>query len=384
MPVPCARNLNSAKSKLLERHTDVFEEKPFKAMQGLPMHIEFEDCATPCKHFKPRSIPFWWREAVQDQLDNMVQEDVIEKVPVGESYQWCHPMVVVLKKDSSEPRITVDLTGLNKFVKRPAYPTRVPREVVAGIPRGMKYFTTLDSRHGYWQVALEESGKLTALMTPWGAYRFKRNVMGLISAGDEHNRHGDEALKGIENVVKVVEDVLIFDNDFDAHVERVRQVLLRCNEAGITLHPPKIVFAEPEVDYCGFKVGEFGYTISNRLVRALTDFPVTVNKTDVRSFCGLAQQFEPFTPELTELLEPLRPLMCSNTTFVWEEPQQQAFERTSKTLFDPRVLANFDGSSPLRLETDAAQSKGLGMALWQQSSTCESVEIAAVCFLTHY
>ena len=58
--------------------------------------------------------------------------------------------------------------------------------------------------------------------------------MGLIFAGDEHNRHGDEALKGIENV-KVVEDVLIFDNDFDAHVERVRQVFLRCNEAGITL-----------------------------------------------------------------------------------------------------------------------------------------------------
>ena len=35
------------------------------------------------------------------------------------------------------------------------------------------------------------------------------------------------------------------------------------------------------------------------------------------------------------------------------------------------MLANSDGSSPLRLETDAAQSKGLGMALWQQSSTGE-------------
>ena len=192
-------------------------------------------------------------------------------------------MVVIPKKVSSAPRITVDLTGWNKFVKRPAYPTRVPREVVAGIPRGMKYFTTLDSRYGYWQVALnEESTKLATFMTPWGAYRFKRNVMGLISAGDEHNRRGDEALNSIKNVVKVVEDVLIFDNDFDAHVERVRQVLLRCNEVGITLHPKKFVFAEPEVDYCGFKVREFRYTISDRLVRALTNFPVPVNKTDVR------------------------------------------------------------------------------------------------------
>ena len=79
-PVPSARDLKSAKSKLLATRKEVFEEKPFKAMQGLPMHIELEDCATPCKHFKPRSIPFRWREAVQDQLDNMVQKDVIEKV----------------------------------------------------------------------------------------------------------------------------------------------------------------------------------------------------------------------------------------------------------------------------------------------------------------
>ena len=99
-PVPCARDLNSAKSKLLEVHKEVFEEKPLKAMQGLPMHIELEDCATPCTHFKPRSIPFRWWEAVQDQLENTVQKDVIEKGPAGESYQWCHPMVVVPKKDS--------------------------------------------------------------------------------------------------------------------------------------------------------------------------------------------------------------------------------------------------------------------------------------------
>ena len=48
----------------------------------------------------------------------------------------------------------------------------------------MKYFPTLDSRHGYWQIPLDEaSSKLTTSITPWGAYRLRRNVMGLISAG---------------------------------------------------------------------------------------------------------------------------------------------------------------------------------------------------------
>ena len=73
-------------------------------------------------------------------------------------------------------------------------------------------------------------------------FQKERHGINIRWTGDEHNRRGDEALKGIENVVKVVEDVLIFDNDFDAHVERVGQVLLRCHEAGKTIHPKKICF----------------------------------------------------------------------------------------------------------------------------------------------
>ena len=35
------------------------------------------------------------------------------------------------------------------------------------------------------------------------------------------------------------------------------------------------------------------------------------------------------------------------------------------------MLANYDPARPLRLETDAAQSRGLGMALWQQQPSGE-------------
>ena len=65
-----------------------------------------------------------------------------------------------------------------------------------------------------------ESSALTTFITPWGAYRFIRNVMGLMSAGDEHNRRGDDALQGVQNVQKVVEDVLIYHIDLDTHVQR--------------------------------------------------------------------------------------------------------------------------------------------------------------------
>ena len=174
----------------------------------------------------------------------------------------------------------------------------------------MKYFTTLDSRHGYWQIPLDEaSSKLTTFITPWGVYHFRRNVMGLISAGDEHNRRGDEALAGLENVQKVVEDVLIYDTDLEARVGRVREVIRRCSEHGITLHPGKFVFGMPSVSYCGFKLSADGYRVDDHLVKALHSFPVPTNRTDVRSFCGLVQQIQAFSPSLTPMLAPIGSLL---------------------------------------------------------------------------
>ena len=68
------------------------------------------------------------------------------------------------------------------------------------------------------------------------------------------------------------------------------------------------------------------------------------------------------------MLGPIRALLSPKAAFVWEATQQEAFEAVIKELTCPRMLATFDAQSALRLETDTAQSRGLGMALWQQKS----------------
>ncbi len=60
--------------------------------------------------------------------------------------------------------------------------------------------------------------------------------MALISAGDEHNIRGDRAIEGIENVKKIVEDIVIYDRDYDTHISRVEKVLERCQETSIIVH----------------------------------------------------------------------------------------------------------------------------------------------------
>ena len=233
----------------------------------------------------------------------------------------------------------------------------------------MQFFTRLDSRHGYWQVPLDEhSSTLTIFLTPWGPYRFKRNVIGLISAGDGHNRRSDDAFAGMENVVIVVEDVLIFDKDFATPVKRVKSAIKRCSEHSIIIHPKKFIFAQSSVSYCGCKVSRHGYRIDEHLVQALQKFPFPTSRTDVRSFCGLVQQFGAFCPELTDWMAPIRALLSPEADFIWTSSQASAISKVIQVLSSPRILASFDPGKPLRLETDAAQSRGLGMALWQQDN----------------
>lgn len=133
--------------------------------------------------------------------------------------------------------------------------------------------------------------------------------MGLSSAGDEHNRRGDEAMLGLKNIEKVVEDVIIFNKDFKDHVSCVEEVLKRCRKHGITLNKKKFFFGTKEIEWCGYSISSEGHSVSNGLVKALRNFPTPKNKSDLWSFTGLVQQFEAFTPKLAELCQPLRDLL---------------------------------------------------------------------------
>ncbi len=161
-----------------------------------------------------------------------------------------------------------------------------------------------------------------------------------------------------------MEDVIIYDTEAGpAHEERVREVLRCCQQAGITLGRKKFAYEQPTALWCGYQVSREEYTVSPKLVRGLTNFGI------ICLFCGLVQQFKAFSADIAELARPLRLLLSPKIGFVWEGPQQRAFEELIKTLTSPRVLAHYHQGVKLRLETDAAQSRSLSVALWQEEKS---------------
>lgn len=361
-------------SKVREQHakqlkatfSSVFEVgDELKTMHGKPMRILLTEDATPFALTAARSIPCAWKDKIKSQLEEMVQKNIIKEVT--EPTSWCHPMVPTPKKDSNEVRVCVDLTRLNKFVRRGAHPVLTSNEAVSSIKKGSRYFSTMDAKFGYWQVLIaEEDQELTTFITPWGRYKFLRAPMGLSISGDEYNRRGDEALRTATNTVKIVDDILVSDDDYQQHLNHVWHVLSKCKEQRITLNPKKFQFAQDEVNYCGYHISSEGFSPDAEKLSAIVNFPTPTNISELRSFLGVANQLSQFSSEVSSLAEPLRHLLKKENEWTWLEAHEKSFEEVKKALLNPPILAYYDPRLPVVVQTDAAKLKGLGYACMQK------------------
>ena len=364
---PSVEELEMLKEKLIREYVDVFDTKPLKPMKGQKVHIVLKDNAVPFAVTCPRKVPFAWRSQVKQELDDMVAKNIIIPSP-EEATDYVSPLVVV-PKPNGKIRLCVDFTNLNKHVKRPVHPFKAPWEAVSDIGNGNNYFSSLDAASGYFQLQLDDqSQKLTTFLTPWGRYQFLRAPMGLVSSGDEFCRRGDEALSGIGNIQKVVDDILAYDKDFKTHYIRIKQILDRCRAASITLNKDKFVFAKPELPFVGYIVGQSGIKVDPKKLEAISKFPEPRNLTELRSFLGMVNQLGSFSPNISAAAGPLRELLSMKNVFLWSSSHNKSFEEVKRMLTEPPVLTHFELDRKTALHVDASRINGLGYVLLQEHS----------------
>ena len=353
---PSREEIEEIKQRLFEKFKDVFSdgEGTLQMMNCAPSVIDLKPEAKPIRLSTARTMAYGYREEAKKELDKMVTQGVIK--PVGDkATEWCNPMVVV-RKSGGGIRICVDLSKLNKFVRRPAHPGPSPRDVVSDVPHHQKYFSTLDAVKGYWQVPwAEESQDLTTFITPWGRYKYLRAPMGLSSTGDVYNLLMDAACDGLKNQKKVVDDILLYENNFKDHVIQIRKLLQRFRDHGISVSKSKFNFAQPQVKYVGFVVKSDGVELDPTKVRAIAKFPTPTNLTELRSFMGLVNQMSGHSKEVSGAAVPLQPLMKKKNEFQWLPEHQEAMEKVKNLLTSPPMRQHFNPALPTIIECDAAK-----------------------------
>ena len=289
----------------------------------------------------------------------MVEQQVIS--PVTGPTTWCSGMVPV-PKPNGRIRICIDLTPLNRAVRRDVHPMRSVDENLAKLG-GSVIYSKLDGNSGFWQIPLDDESKLlTTFISPFGRFCFNRLPFGISSAPEIYQRMSI-VLQGLEGegVICHMDDVLIHGHSEAEHNERVRQVLERLREAGLTLNE-KCEFSRKEIRFLGHIISVSGIRADPRKTTAIRNFPAPSTVLQLQRFLGMVNQLGKFLPNLAVDTEPL--LLRKDSTWGWGEAQQQAFLQLQDALASPEILAHYDPCRETIVAADAS-STGIGAVLLQ-------------------
>lgn len=234
-----------------------------------------------------------------------------------------------------------------------------------------KYFTTLDMASGYWQIRVHpDSQEKTAFVTPQGLYEFRVMPFGLCNAPAVFQRLMQQVLQGLnppegpDFVSVYLDNVLIFSETLDEHLEHLELVISRVEGAGMKLKPSKCQFVRQEVEYLGHIITPEGLKANPKLVDAVNQFLSPKDVHGVRRFLGMASYYRRFIRHFAKLAEPLHHLTGKDVPFQWTPACQEAFDALKAKLTVAPVLAYPAFDQDFVLETDAS-IHGLGAVLSQ-------------------
>jgi len=207
-----------------------------RVMDGESFHITLVDNAL---REDSRSIPFTYRDKWKAELDLLLYQNII--TPVTEVTDWCAPIVMTPKKGSDRIRMCIDLSHLNRYMKRERFQSPTPAEAIADIAASeATCFTVIDAvKDTISTLWMQKASHIPCL------YRFKylRAPYGLSSIAKHYDRQMAEEFEGLTGYCHVVDDVVIYDKDRESHIAHVHQFLKRCQDKQISLNKTNVISA---------------------------------------------------------------------------------------------------------------------------------------------
>ena len=195
-------------------------------------------------------------------------------------------------------------------------------------------------------------------------------------------------VKNQESKNLFLDDILIFSENFEDHLERLEAVFSRLKQQGLKLKPSKCEFFKTSVKYLGHVVSENGVQTDPDKINALASWPEPNNVKELRSFHGFTGYYRRFIRDYSKIVKPLNDLLVGHCThkspdqkkkkkkvsvpWQWGDAQQIAFNTIKDKLSSPPILAYADFSKPFILHTDAS-TEGLGAVLYQEQDGLERV-----------
>lgn len=177
----------------------------------------------------------------------------------------------------------------------------------------------------------------------------------------------DQVVYGVPNCTVYIDDIIVYDVSWEAHVDNVTTLFRRLREAGLVVSLRKCKFVRAQVQYLGYVVGQNEVAPPDAKVEAIKLLAPPKNIKGVQRFLGMIGYYRRFIRNYSTVLAPLTDLLKKDQIFEWTESCDQAFRDIKALLCNYPILRAPDFSKPFKLAVDASNI-GAGAVLLQDSA----------------
>ena len=309
----------------------------------------FENLTKDCKPVatKSRRHSVANERFIQTEVQKLLKDGIIEP----STSPW-RAQVLVTTNDRHKKRLVIDYSQtINKFTLLDAYP--LPRlDTMAEAISKYKYYSTLDLKSAYHQVAIKDTDKpYTAFEACGNLYHFKRIPFGVTNGVASFQRTIDGIIhkENLHSVFAYIDNVTVCGNSKEEHAENLRLFLEAASEYGLTFNDSKSILEVEEIDLLGYRISQGEIRPDPERLRPLREMDPPASLRAQKRACGM---FAYYSPWLSHFSDKIR-VLNENTTFPLPSEVLSAFHKLKQEL-ENAVLVTIDSRLPLTVETDAS------------------------------
>ena len=237
--------------QVIEDYKSVFSDKP--GIAAIDSHtIILKPDAKPVKRAPYRLAPDQMSK-LRTEINNLLADGIVVEC----ESEWSSPTIVLNKPGPEKSiRAIIDYRAANDQFVGDSYPIPNIDMLIAQVGSSA-YLTKMDLTRGFYQIPLDkDSQKYSAFVCPFGTYAWTRIPYGLKTSPTKFQKVLNTVLKGLENFcVCYIDDILIFSNNWDEHLNHVAIVLDRLLKFRLKVKLMKCEFGKAIIDFAGHLVG---------------------------------------------------------------------------------------------------------------------------------
>eukprot|EP00775_Hariotina_reticulata_P006347 gene6347-biopygen8143 len=283
-----------------------------------------------------------------EKVTEMLNASVVKEIPTTNSHASCITLPMKRAPDGSwtDKRFCIDLRAVNANTVVDRFGMPPPEQLFRKLS-GAKFLAKIDLRSGFWQLRLSEESQQSQV-----AFCASSRLQAA----------------GITNGAVFVDDVVLWADTFEEHLEQLDRLFKRFIQVGLRAHPAKTVVAAQTIGYLGHLVSATECMPEEAKVAAIQALQPPTSVKRLQAHLGLCNYYRCYIPEFARMAQPLYQLLKKDTPFRWTPECQDAYDQLKTALCKPgNALRQPVPDRPFHLYVDWSSS-GIAAVLHQRAA----------------